>query len=153
LAFVVVVAIVVAFCRCFLVVILRRRRRTCCSCSSGHCRRLALNSFILSKAVHSLGELGIQSTRAVVPPSPHSSPANSHQSPCKKPFRTTKNPFRRRQHPISPTTRITEAYSLEEVLIKNTVSTPKGEAKDFIAFILACFYFLRFQPKNRMSSP
>jgi len=31
--------------------------------------------------------------------------------------------------------------------------SPKGETIDLIAFTVACFYFLRFQPKNRVSSP
>jgi hypothetical protein len=32
-------------------------------------------------------------------------------------------------------------------------SAAEGEATDLIAFILALFFFCRFCPKNRMSSP
>jgi hypothetical protein len=31
--------------------------------------------------------------------------------------------------------------------------SPKGETTESIAFAAACFYFSRFQPGNRMSSP
>jgi len=34
-----------------------------------------------------------------------------------------------------------------------TQRSPKGEATDSTAFAVACFYFSRFWPKNRMSSP
>jgi hypothetical protein len=38
-------------------------------------------------------------------------------------------------------------------LCRRPERSPKGEATDLIAFAFAFIFFLRFQPKNRMSSP
>jgi hypothetical protein len=38
-------------------------------------------------------------------------------------------------------------------LCRRPERSPKGEATDSIAVVFACFYFSRFPPENRMSSP
>jgi hypothetical protein len=38
-------------------------------------------------------------------------------------------------------------------LCRRLERSPKGEATDSIAVVFACFIFLHFSPKNRMSSP
>jgi hypothetical protein len=38
-------------------------------------------------------------------------------------------------------------------LCRRPEQSPKGEATENIAFAVACFFLLRFPPKNRLSSP